>query len=217
MSYQGFTTTLGKINYLPGLEKVKGFDIIGSGLSAPLSSYEIVYALPMMTVKDDKGLHNYIFIIFKLIYFILGTGVVTSVPSDSPDDYTALRDLKKKEALRQKYGLTDDMVLPYEPVSVINIPEYGNLAAVLLCEKLKITSQNDRIKLDEAKKEVYLKGFYDGVMIVGTYKGKKISDIKKQIEIDLIEENLAYKYVEPEKKVMSRSGDECVVALCDQW
>ena len=23
--------------------------------------------------------------------------------------------------------------------------------------------------------------------------------------------------MEPEKKVMSRSGDECVVALCDQW
>lgn len=24
-------------------------------------------------------------------------------------------------------------------------------------------------------------------------------------------------YMEPEKQVMSRSGDECVVALCDQW
>lgn len=56
MSYQGFTSELGKINYLPGLEQVKGFEIIGSGLSAPLTPYEIVYALPMMTVKDDKGL-----------------------------------------------------------------------------------------------------------------------------------------------------------------
>lgn len=26
-----------------------------------------------------------------------GTGVVTSVPSDSPDDFAALRDLKKKQ------------------------------------------------------------------------------------------------------------------------
>ena len=24
-------------------------------------------------------------------------------------------------------------------------------------------------------------------------------------------------YQEPEKLIMSRSGDECVVALCDQW
>lgn len=29
----------------------------------------------------------------------VGTGVVTSVPSDSPDDFTALRDLKSKEVL----------------------------------------------------------------------------------------------------------------------
>ena len=32
-------------------------------------------------------------------------GVVTSVPSDAPDDYIALLDLKKKPALREKYGI----------------------------------------------------------------------------------------------------------------
>lgn len=109
------------------------------------------------------------------------------------------------------------MVLPYEPIPVINIPEYGNLTAILICEKLKITSQNDRFKLEEAKKEIYLKGFYTGVMVVGPYKGQKTSEVKKKIQNDLIENKFAYKYVEPEKKVMSRSGDECVVALCDQW
>ena len=29
--------------------------------------------------------------------WFLGTGVVTSVPSDAPDDYAALQDLKRKE------------------------------------------------------------------------------------------------------------------------
>ena len=29
--------------------------------------------------------------------YVAGTGVVTSVPSDSPDDYTALRDVKNKK------------------------------------------------------------------------------------------------------------------------
>jgi hypothetical protein len=29
-----------------------------------------------------------------------GTGVVTSVPSDSPDDWAALRDLKNKQPFR---------------------------------------------------------------------------------------------------------------------
>lgn len=33
----------------------------------------------------------------------------------------------------------------------------------------------------------------------------------------MINEGLALPYFEPEGKVKSRSGDECVVALCDQW
>lgn len=33
-----------------------------------------------------------------------GTGVVTSVPSDAPDDFAALRDLKKKEVTAYVLG-----------------------------------------------------------------------------------------------------------------
>lgn len=54
-------------------------------------------------------------------------------------------------------------------------------------------------------------------MLVGDYKGEKIDQVKKRIQEDLITKGLACKYVEPEKAVISRSGDECVVALCDQW
>lgn len=102
----------------------------------------------MLTIKEDKG-----------------TGVVTSVPSDSPDDYAALVDLKKKQSFREKYGITDEMVFPFEPVPIIEVPEFGNLSAISAYESLKIQSQNDKEKLTQAKELVYLKGFYDGVHI----------------------------------------------------
>uniref|UniRef100_A0A2K5WNY4 Leucine--tRNA ligase, cytoplasmic n=1 Tax=Macaca fascicularis TaxID=9541 RepID=A0A2K5WNY4_MACFA len=171
MSYQGFTRDNGVV---PVVKELMGEEILGASLSAPLTSYKVIYVLPMLTIKEDKG-----------------TGVVTSVPSDSPDDIAALRDLKKKQALRAKYGIRDDMVLPFEPVPVIEIPGFGNLSAVTICDELKIQSQNDREKLAEAKEKLYLKGFYEG--------------------------GDALIYMEPEKQVMSRSSDECVVALCDQW
>lgn len=103
MSYQGLTPEEGKV---PVLAKITGEvfiflkfpfhqirvdstvyfflkDILGVALKSPLTSYPEIYTLPMLTIKADKG-----------------TGVVTSVPSDSPDDYAALRDLKNKAALR---------------------------------------------------------------------------------------------------------------------
>ena len=41
------------------------------------------------------------------------------------------------------------------------------MAAVKLVEEMKIQSQKDKDKLAEAKDKVYLKGFYEGVMLVG--------------------------------------------------
>ncbi|KAK9875815.1 hypothetical protein WA026_009601 [Henosepilachna vigintioctopunctata] len=197
MSYQGFTAVDGKFDILA---RFTGQELLGCCLKSPLTSYEFLYALPMLTIKADKG-----------------TGIVTSVPSDSPDDYAALMDLKKKQPFREKYDITFEMVLPYQPVPILEIPELGNLAAVSVYEKLKIQSQNDKDKLAEAKELVYLKGFYEGVLLVGKHKGCKIQDVKKLIQSELLASNEAVIYYEPEKTIISRSGDECVVALCDQW
>ncbi|GBP07012.1 Leucine--tRNA ligase, cytoplasmic [Eumeta japonica] len=197
MSYQGFTETEGQYTVV---KEIRGSDIIGVALKAPFTSYSKIYALPMLTIKEDKG-----------------TGIVTSVPSDSPDDYAALVDLQKKQPFREKYDIKDEMVLPYNPVPILEIPEFGNLSAVYVYDQLKIQSQNDKEKLTQAKEMVYLKGFYDGVLLVGEFKGKKIQDVKKNIQTQLLKEASAVIYYEPEKTIMSRSGDECVVALCDQW
>ena len=59
MAYQGFMKTEGEVEVVMELT---GQDIMGLGLSAPLSLYSTIYTLPMLTIKEDKG-----------------TGVVTSV------------------------------------------------------------------------------------------------------------------------------------------
>ncbi len=109
------------------------------------------------------------------------------------------------------------------------------MAAKVACENLKVQSQNDKDKLQKAKEEVYLKGFYEGVcknlfgvcsifnvlcckvLKVGEYAERKIQEVKKPIKDKMISANEACVYYEPEKIIMSRSNDECVVALCDQW
>ncbi|KAB1208566.1 Leucine--tRNA ligase, cytoplasmic [Morella rubra] len=182
------------------LVELTGSDLIGLPLRSPLSFNEIIYALPMMTVLTDKG-----------------TGIVTSVPSDSPDDYIALHDLKSKPGLRAKHGVKDEWVLPFDIIPVINIPEFGDRAAEKVCMDMKIKSQNDKEKLAEAKKLTYLKGFTDGTMIVGDFAGRRVQEAKPLVRTKLLEMGLAITYSEPEKRVMSRSGDECIVALTDQW
>ncbi|OVA12729.1 Aminoacyl-tRNA synthetase [Macleaya cordata] len=182
------------------LVELTGQDLIGLPLRSPLSFNEIIYSLPMLNILTDKG-----------------TGIVTSVPSDSPDDYMALQDLKSKPALRAKFGVKNDWVLPFEVVPVINIPEFGEKSAMKVCFDLKIKSQNEKEKLAEAKKLTYLKGFTEGTMLVGEYAGMRVQEAKPLIRSKLLKVGQAVTYSEPEKKVISRSGDECVVALTDQW
>eukprot|EP00241_Pyramimonas_parkeae_P014751 CAMPEP_0114293780 /NCGR_PEP_ID=MMETSP0059-20121206/9775_1 /TAXON_ID=36894 /ORGANISM="Pyramimonas parkeae, Strain CCMP726" /LENGTH=1084 /DNA_ID=CAMNT_0001415513 /DNA_START=16 /DNA_END=3270 /DNA_ORIENTATION=- len=197
LSFQDMTPDFGKVRCLLEL---KGTDLMGCPVSSPLSFNEVIYGLPMLTILMTKG-----------------TGVVTSVPSDAPDDYMALQDLKKKPAMREKFGIKDEWVMPFEVIPIINIPEFGDASAVTVCEEMKIQSQNDRVKLDEAKNRTYMKGFYEGVMLVGEHKGQSVQVAKPLLKDQLCADGRACLYSEPEKKVMSRSGEECVVALTDQW
>ncbi len=57
MAYQGMTKEEGKIDVVMELT---GLDILGSGLKAPLTSNPVVYALPMLTIKEDKGTTSFL-------------------------------------------------------------------------------------------------------------------------------------------------------------
>jgi len=54
-------------------------------------------------------------------------------------------------------------------------------------------------------------------MLVGPYKGWKVKDAKPKVKEELIANGQALLYAEPESAVVSRSGDDCIVALTDQW
>lgn len=122
MAYQGLTKEDEKVKII---DTFKGEELIGLPLSAPNAVHQKVYSLPMMTISMKKG-----------------TGVVTCVPSDAPDDWMATCDLRNKKALRDKYGVTEEMVA-LDPIPLIKT-SIGDLTAVSLCESLKIKSQNDK-------------------------------------------------------------------------
>ena len=178
--------------------KIKGEELIGVKILAPLSTYKEVYLFPMETISMSKG-----------------TGIVTSVPSDSPDDYINLLNFKNDEKLRKKWGITPEMI--FDPVHIISLEGFSGLAAKDVVEKLGIKSPKEKEKLQKAKEEVYTQGFYKGIIDIGPYKGQPIKDVKDKVKADLIQSGEADTYFEPEGLVKNRIGEECVVALVDQW
>lgn len=194
MAYQGILAEEGVIEKAVS---IVGADVVGTLVNAPLSLHKDgVRILPMETVLPTKG-----------------TGVVTSVPSDSPDDCITVTDLAKKA---DYYGIQKEWA-ELEFISIINTPTYGDQCAPFLVKKLKINSPKDTKQLEEAKELAYKEGFYNGTMLVGEFKGEKVETAKPKVRKLLIDAGLAFAYSEPERKVVSRSGDDCIVALMDQW
>lgn len=193
MSFQGLTPKRGEYR---SLFKINGKKLIGSKINPPLAILKEVYVLPMESILPSKG-----------------TGVVTCVPSDSPDDYVAVRDLANKP---DYYKIKKEWV-PSEVTEIIHTQKYGNKCAELLVNDLKIQSPKDSSQLAIAKEHAYKEGYYNGTMLIGKYAGDKVEQAKTKVRDDLVASNEAFVYSEPEGLIISRSGDECIVSLEDQW
>ena len=99
------------------LADLDGSDVIGTLVNAPLSVYtQGIRVLPMESIKPTKG-----------------TGVVTNVPSDSPDDYATITDLAKKADF---YGIKKEWA-SLEILPILSTPSYGDISAKFLVEKLR--------------------------------------------------------------------------------
>jgi leucyl-tRNA synthetase len=90
MAFQGIFEKWGEVKEVAS---ISGKDVIGTQVHAPLSQFGKVYVVPMDTIKENKG-----------------TGVVTSVPSDSPDDFVMNRDLAKKPDF---YGIQQHWIVSH--------------------------------------------------------------------------------------------------------
>ncbi|RMZ77813.1 hypothetical protein DV737_g4142, partial [Chaetothyriales sp. CBS 132003] len=177
--------------------ELPGSAFVGTLVDAPLSVHTSgVRILPMETVSANKG-----------------TGVVTSVPSDSPDDYATMRELAKKA---EYYGIRKEWA-ELDILPIISTPAYGDLAAKHLVEKMKIQSPKDASLLAEAKELAYKEGFYNGTMLAGEFKGQPVQEAKDKVRSVLIDAGQAFLFADPSALVISRSADECVVANIPQW
>lgn len=130
-----------------------------------------------------------------------GTGIVMSVPSHAPYDHIALLDLGIK--------------LDYE--QIIEVKGYKFMAKELI-EERGIKDQHDP-RLEDILKEVYKKEILTGVMLVGPYKGEKVSVAIEKTKGDMEENKQALPLWEiSNKPVYCRCGSHAVVKKVeDQW
>ncbi len=215
ISIKGETWIVGK-QMIPGLEgqgheleqigTVKGLDLIGQ--TTEEFGDRSVPVLPATFIDPN-----------------VGTGLVHSVPAESADDLIALQDLQKDSAYAEKYGLDPKMVSEIKPIEILVTPGVGGNPAQYFLDKYSVNNQNERKKLDEIRKELYKRSFYNAEFGL-KYKelfgkdlvGLKVQDAMEYVTNFLVEAGWAIKYYELTGKVVCRCQTPAVVKIVsDQW
>lgn len=149
----------------------------------------------------------------------VGTGLVMSVPSDAPVDWIGLVELRRDEATRRKYGITDAMLADAQPVPIIDTPGWGPLPAVEITERMGISSLSDP-RLEEATREVYKSGFHKGVMnsACGPFAGQPVEKAKEAIREEMLSRGEADVFYDLSEEVICRCGGKVFIKkIPDQW
>jgi leucyl-tRNA synthetase len=180
---------------------IQGSDLVGKMCIAPVI-HRAIPVLPAGFCKPE-----------------VGTGLVTSVPSDAPDDWMALKLLQADDATLSKYHLNADMIRNIAPIAIIDTKGYGPMPAVELIDKMGITEANDP-RLDEAKKAIYKDGFHTGRMNsnCGEFAGMKVEEAKDLIKQMMIKSGEAELFFDLSEEVVCRCGKPVVIKkVPDQW
>lgn len=187
-----------------GLElvgSIKGRELVGRKCLAPVIHREIP-VLPAGFCDPD-----------------VGTGLVTSVPSDAPDDWIALKNLQDDEAAMSEFGLEADEVHAIRPIPIIDTKGWGPLPAVEIVEKMGIRRSGDPRLLD-AKKEIYKAGFHTGRMNAscGEFAGMPVEVAKDKIKEMMLASGEADVFYDLSEEVVCRCGGKVVIKkVPDQW
>jgi len=183
------------------LEDISAKSLIGKNVIAPGINKEIII-LPSTFTNPN-----------------IGSGIVTCVPSDAPYDYIALKELQDNKKECEKHDLNYEQIKKIQLIPIIKSKGYGEYPAKEICEKLKITNQQDP-KLEEATKEIYKTGFHSGMMRenAGEVAGKKVTEAKEIIKEQLISEKKADLFFDLSEEVICRCGNEVIIKkIDDQW
>ena len=149
----------------------------------------------------------------------VGTGLVTSVPSDAPDDWISLEAVKKDPTLKERYGLSQELIDSVVPVSIISIKGYGDFPAKDAIDRMGIKSPGEPA-LVEAKKQVYKDGYHMGRMkdVCGEYAGLSVNDAKDRMRQAMIDSDEAEPFYDLTEDVVCRCGSRVHIRrIDDQW
>lgn len=201
ISKEGFEKLSYQKKGLKIIGKVRGSKLLGKHAMAPGIDKEILI-LPS-NFADPK----------------VGSGIVTSVPSDAPCDWVALKDLQKDRKISEKYKLNCNEISKIRAIPIINTPGWGELAAIEISKKMGLENQKDP-RLEEATHTIYREGFHKGVMNknCGKYAGMKVFEAKERVKDDLIKKGKADVIYETSREAFCRCGTRVVVAVLEnQW
>ena len=149
----------------------------------------------------------------------VGTGLVTSVPSDAPDDWIALEAVKKDPMMKIEYALSQELIDSVVPVSIISIDGYGEFPAKDVIDSMEITASGDP-KLLDAKKQVYKDGYHAGKMkeICGEFAGMRVEEAKDKMKEIMIKAGEADVFYDLTEEVVCRCGKRVFIKrIDDQW
>ena len=180
---------------------VSGKEMVGWMCEAPMIHREIP-VFPATFVNPD-----------------VGTGLVTSVPSDAPDDWISLEAIKKNPAIITEYGLSQDILDKAVPISIIEMKGYGDFPAKDIIDKLGIKEPGDP-KLLDAKHIVYKDGFHTGKMkeICGEFAGLRVQEAQEKMKQAMIASGEADTFHDLTEEVVCRCGARVhIKRIDDQW